>query len=123
MAIEVASAGHPPALLQQHDGGCEYIDAVGDVLGMYERVTFESVCRVVNPRDRLFLYTDGLVEGYRDEHGRRGRCRVGQRALQQRVQELASMPIRTAVNTVVDELIAESDGHVADDVVLLGIEF
>jgi sigma-B regulation protein RsbU (phosphoserine phosphatase) len=121
--IEIVSAGHPPALVQRRQGGCEYIQAVGDVLGMYERVTFEADHLQVSPGDRLFLYTDGLIEGYADEQGRRGRALFGLRRLQQQVQELWSLPLRTVVNTVVDRLIEENGGNVADDVVLLGIEF
>jgi len=123
LELEVISAGHPAALVQRLDGRCEYVEAVGDVLGMYEQVVFESCRMTVGPGDRLFLYTDGLIEGYRDEAGRQGHPLYGMRRLSRQVEELRRAPIDKTVQTLVDELIEESGGSVTDDVVLLGIEF
>lgn len=121
--VEVASAGHPPALLLPRNGDSAYVEAVGDILGMHEQVTFETARLAVGPGDRLFLYTDGLIEGYRDEQGRQGRARYGMDRLRREVQELRASPLRTVVDTVVEKLTEECGGSVSDDVVFLGIEF
>jgi phosphoserine phosphatase RsbU/P len=123
MSVEIVNAGHPPALLHRHGCGCECINGIGDVLGFFEQVQFEPSHIEVAHGDRLFLYTDGLIEGYLDERGCRGRGLFGTRRLQAQLEKYGAQPIRSAVNAVIDQLIEESDGGVGDDVVLLGIEF
>lgn len=121
--LEIINAGHPPALIQRRQGPSEYLHAVGDVLGMYEQVRFDEVSIPLEPGDRLFLYTDGLIEGYLDDQSRRGRQAYGMERFKADVEGLRSCSLVEVVDTIVQMLVAEGEGNVGDDVVLLGVEF
>jgi sigma-B regulation protein RsbU (phosphoserine phosphatase) len=59
--IEVASAGHFPALIASTDGVTQ-IGATGLPLGMFATSRY-TVCRAhLDPQDTLLLYTDGISE-------------------------------------------------------------
>ncbi len=59
--VEIANAGHPPALFRHNDVVLR-IDATGVPIGMFCSGRFSS-CRVqLVPGDALLLYTDGLPE-------------------------------------------------------------
>jgi phosphoserine phosphatase RsbU/P len=122
MEVEVASAAHPPALFQSATGETGYIDLAGDVLGMFDPGRYDSKRFPVVPGDRLFLYTDGLIEGYRDADGQYGVVR-GMERLRKALIERQSMNVTEVVDAVVEELLGECDGMADDDIVLMGIEF
>jgi sigma-B regulation protein RsbU (phosphoserine phosphatase) len=59
--IEIAGAGHPPALLVSQDG-VRRIGSTGLPLGMFSTSRY-TVHRIrMQPRDSLLLYTDGISE-------------------------------------------------------------
>ncbi|CAN5619179.1 SpoIIE family protein phosphatase [soil metagenome] len=61
--VELATGGHPPALLMQADGQAKYVDtAGGQVIGMIAEPRFVSARLHLSPGDTLVLYTDGLTE-------------------------------------------------------------
>jgi sigma-B regulation protein RsbU (phosphoserine phosphatase) len=58
-----AKAGHPyPILFRNNTGKHELLDAEGFFIGMFEEALFEDVGTSLEPGDRLFLYTDGVIE-------------------------------------------------------------
>lgn len=64
--VELASAGHPPALLVSRD--CVIpVEATGVPLGMFADSRFAVRKLQLAEEDRLFLYTDGLIEA-QNEH-------------------------------------------------------
>ncbi len=68
-AIEIANAGHPPALLLRDDGGeVTSVGATGLPLGMFCAQSFELTRLDLRAGDMLVLYTDGLFEA-RDAAG------------------------------------------------------
>ncbi|HOW71590.1 MAG TPA: fused response regulator/phosphatase [Phycisphaerae bacterium] len=121
--VELINAGHPPALFQSTDRKCEFVNLSGDALGLLECVRFETRTLQVQPGDRLFLYSDGLIEGYRDALGRRGRPTWGMKQMQRCVESLRSKNITETVDAIVDELLDETGGMVEDDILVLGVEF
>jgi sigma-B regulation protein RsbU (phosphoserine phosphatase) len=61
--IELASGGHPPALLLQAHGHARYVDtAGGQPIGLIAEPRFVSRRLHLGPGDTLVLYTDGLTE-------------------------------------------------------------
>jgi sigma-B regulation protein RsbU (phosphoserine phosphatase) len=61
--VELATGGHPPALLMQADGQVSYVATDGgQVIGMIDEPRFVSVTFHLSPGDTLVLYTDGLTE-------------------------------------------------------------
>lgn len=123
MEVEILNAGHPPALYQGWDGRLEYIDLVGDILGMHDDVRFRSRTFPVKAGERLYLYSDGLIEGYPDDTGQAGRCLWGMEQFRGSLAAKAGMPITETVEAVIDELLVARGGRLEDDVVLLGVEF
>lgn len=56
-----AAAGHPPMLLLR-EGKVTEIAENGLMLAAFDFATYDALARPLQPRDRLLLYTDGLVE-------------------------------------------------------------
>lgn len=69
-SITVASAGHPPALLQRFGAPSQRIDgATGLILGFLPGMQYTNTCiDGLGDGDRLLLYTDGVTEA-RDRLG------------------------------------------------------
>lgn len=61
-ALVSARAAHPPAYLIRSTGELERIQPVGTIIGLGGVVPFEDDRRRLDRGDRLFLYTDGIVE-------------------------------------------------------------
>ncbi|NLF32748.1 MAG: SpoIIE family protein phosphatase [Planctomycetes bacterium] len=59
----VASAGHPPLLLQRADGSIEHIHHTGPALGLNGQAEFAQIRVQFRNGDRLLMYTDGLYDG------------------------------------------------------------
>lgn len=61
--LDIVNAGHNPILLLRNDGKLEKIDAGGIGLGMLDLgIPYQGQNLVMNPGDKLFLYTDGIPE-------------------------------------------------------------
>jgi len=67
--LVVASAGHPPLMLQRANGDVEMIYHTGPALGLSHDATFTEVHTQLDPGDRLLLYTDGLGEPIAESRG------------------------------------------------------
>ena len=63
VAVELASGGHPPALVLREDGRADYLPTPGGLLvGILPTAGFTSARTVLGAGDTLLLYTDGLTE-------------------------------------------------------------
>jgi serine phosphatase RsbU (regulator of sigma subunit) len=61
--LDVLNAGHNPILLLRNDGTVEELQAGGVGLGMFDfGIPFTGQKTILNPGDKLFLYTDGIPE-------------------------------------------------------------
>lgn len=67
--IELASAGHPPALLIADDGVSD-IDVTGMLPGLLMDVEYDAVKLRLREGERLAIYTDGLFESAPSAHER-----------------------------------------------------
>ncbi|WP_235726692.1 SpoIIE family protein phosphatase [Methylocaldum szegediense] len=66
--LRYANAGHNRALLQrQRDQTCSELDADGLILGVKPDVFFEERTLILEPGDRLLLYTDGVIEAQNEQ--------------------------------------------------------
>ena len=64
--MDVASAGHPPALLVRRDGRTELLESVGIGFGVPGAGSSVLCSATLGIGDTLVLYSDGLIEGTRD---------------------------------------------------------
>ncbi|MFJ4842372.1 PP2C family protein-serine/threonine phosphatase [Streptomyces sp. NPDC088746] len=63
VTVELASGGHPPALVLRKDGRADYLPTPGGLLvGIMPAAPFASARTVLAAGDTLLLYTDGLTE-------------------------------------------------------------
>lgn len=62
-SVEIASAGHPPALVIRADGRVETLTAEGPLLGVFDDAEFVPARTALGPGETLVLHTDGLEQG------------------------------------------------------------
>jgi sigma-B regulation protein RsbU (phosphoserine phosphatase) len=60
--VDIASAGHPPVHLVRAGGEVSHIERTGPALGLHADVAFQETHIELLPSDRLFLYSDGLMD-------------------------------------------------------------
>ncbi len=61
--ISLASGGHPPVLLaRKSSASMEDLNPPGKLLGVVADIGFEEESNELLPGDRIYLYTDGLIE-------------------------------------------------------------
>ncbi|WP_300159126.1 SpoIIE family protein phosphatase [Solidesulfovibrio sp.] len=116
--LTLVNGGHPPPILVSPDGAATVLAAEGDVLGVFDTVQCGYLEQPVAPGDRLYLYTDGLIERF----GSRARAReAGLAALTEQCRLAADRPLEAAVAAVA-EAMTEGGQPPQDDLVLMGIE-
>ncbi len=116
--LTLVSGGHPAPILVGADGECSFLAADGDVLGVFESVQFGLIERAVAAGDRIFLYTDGLIERFGP--GARGRD-AGLAELAAQCRDTARLPLDAAVAAIAANTLG-ARVQPEDDVVLMGIE-
>ncbi|MEU3962446.1 SpoIIE family protein phosphatase [Streptomyces buecherae] len=63
LTVQLASGGHPPAVVLRADGTAAYLPTPGGLLvGVLPDAYFATAETVLTPGDTLLLYTDGLTE-------------------------------------------------------------
>lgn len=123
MTLEVICAGHPAPLFHAKTDRPRYIETLGDVLGVYDTITCDVRSVSVAPGDRLFMYTDGLIEGVPTPTGQTGDRRFGSEWLRRKVSAYRDGPLQQTVSQVISELAQARNGQLDDDVLLMGVEF
>ncbi|EFL49497.1 response regulator receiver modulated serine phosphatase [Solidesulfovibrio fructosivorans JJ]] len=116
--LTLVNGGHPPPILVEAESArTSLLAADGDVLGVFASVQFGRIERPVAPGDRLYLYTDGLIERF----GPGGKAREqGLAELLAACASVAGRPLEEAVDAVMRGVL--DAGRPADDMVLMGIE-
>jgi GAF domain-containing protein len=66
---QVVCAGHPPPLVIRATGEVERAGSPGTLLGVVADIELHPRSVTLGPGDALFLYTDGLVEGFAGDEG------------------------------------------------------
>ena len=117
--MEIASAGHPPALLYGPDGLEQEVEGDGPLLGVFEDAEFIST-RVPIPADAtLLLYTDGFEQAFVDDAAgiRRGDAEGYKRIF----SRLAPLRDPEQMVAALEEQLDAAAGslHQADDLTLL----
>lgn len=112
--LSLVSAGHPPLILVHSDGRpVSVVRLEGDVVGAFRDAVFSSAELTIQPGDRMFLYSDGLIEtGSSQEAGIR---RLAEACVKRRY-----LPMAELIPAVVEEITAGVP--MIDDTLLLGIE-
>ncbi|WP_305043370.1 PP2C family protein-serine/threonine phosphatase [Geoalkalibacter sp.] len=117
--VRYCNAGHPPPILLRADGRLETLQVGGGLIGLSEVGPFAEGEARLNPGDRLYLYSDGIVE-----HGSDGREMFGEERLLRKLTELRRRDLGTVCGKLIEGLLDFGRGApLKDDVTLLGVEY
>jgi sigma-B regulation protein RsbU (phosphoserine phosphatase) len=118
MRLSLVNAGHPSAILQKAKTPARVLAQSGDGLGIFDHVSLDVMDVNVAPGDRLFLYSDGVIE--QNAQGRTTR-KTGIESLCRLIDASAALPLQTAVDHIRVHTCPPAS-QLDDDVVLLGFE-
>ncbi len=117
--LQYSAAAHPPAVLVRAQGGIEWLDKGGPVIGMGEFLGFEEGSAQLASGDRLFIFTDGITEQCDASGALFGDERLLE--LLSRSREMSVQEICDCVVRAVREF--SGTGAPRDDLSLFGVEF
>ena len=116
--LELACAGHPAvASLAAAGDEAVLLAASGDIIGMFPEVELTELRMRMDPGNRLFLYTDGLIEG---SAGEVGSIAASTADLLDACVRTRGLPVQAAAEQMVESV--RSAYETSDDIVLLAVE-
>ncbi len=115
--VTVSSGGHPYPYVIRNDGTVEELACGGTLLGFIEEVSLRDVSVELEFGDKLFLYTDGVLD-IRRKHGM-----FGPVGLENLLHECAKRGTEAAADHISTTLADLQDGHATDDIafILMGV--
>ena len=108
-----ANAGHPPALLADHDNTVHHLGPTGPLLGVFAS-TWTTVSAHMGPGAKFAVYTDGLTEA-RDE----SEAFYGMERFAELVVTLPCEVAESVIETCFDDLHAFRPSRFSDDVTIV----
>ena len=112
--VSLVNAGHPPAIICRHAASEPLIlRQEGDVVGAFDDAVFGVTELTLEASDRMFLYTDGLIENG-------GPYEEGLQNLARACQARQNLLLQDAIPTVVNDVLVSPSP--ADDTLLMGVE-
>jgi serine phosphatase RsbU (regulator of sigma subunit) len=111
VAVTVASAGHPAALLARSGGTTAQFGERGSLLGVFADPVIEEASTVLEAGDSLALYTDGLIEAHAP-----ARTVTPEQMIEQ-LQRQSPAGAQEAIDALLG--LVELDEHVRDDIAIL----
>jgi sigma-B regulation protein RsbU (phosphoserine phosphatase) len=118
-SLEYSSAAHPPPVLLHQDGTIELLKEGGTIIGMGGILPFEEGFQQLAKGDRLFVYTDGIIE-YESKNG----GFYGEERFYETLASMRNQSLSKSIEKVVVDLMAFGDQNdPQDDISLMGIEF
>lgn len=123
MMGELVCAGHPPAVIVRKESPVPHaLHADGTVLGIAEDVRFDVYRFEVTPGDRLFLYTDGILDARR--FCRQAKCweKLGLVGLKHILRRPHEESLQDVVANAWESVLDFCGREPQDDMLLAGIE-
>ncbi len=117
--LELAGAGHPPAMVVHPGENPQLVESRSAVLGLLaDAVDGEASTEMqLEPGDRVVIYTDGFTESFNAQ-----RDMLGVEGLSEIVRETSRLPLGEMRREMVDRVAAWRDGPADDDMSLVLIE-
>ncbi len=114
-----ANAGHPAPLLVHRDGSVRELNATGMPVGLLEEAEYTAEDAVLQPGDKLVIYSDGMSEAQNEEGRFFGAAQIWR--LVSRNAARGAQEIHALLREAVDEF---TGGAVAsDDITLVVLEY
>lgn len=116
--VKIASAGHPPVVYLPVNGKPELLSPVGDILGMFENVSMDTLELDVCEGDRFYTYSDGIIEsdGIKDISREKGL-----ENLIKNINHSKVLSVKMSIDAIITGLFG-SNPSLSDDILLLGFE-
>ncbi len=116
--VTVTQAGHPSPFLHKADGTIQTLGGGGFPIGLIPDADFTEESFPFEPGDRLFLYSDGLVEC----HGQNDEA-LGSHALEEILRAGKGLPLNAITDRLRKGLVAHRGSEMfEDDISFLAIE-
>ena len=115
--MDIVFSGHPPVCYVPKGGPPQLVGADGDPMGIFQSALFGLTSLKVSEGDRVYIYTDGLVESLATKktwHSETGK-------MLEACNRARSVPIQLAPRTVSDYLCPNREAQ-EDDMVILAME-
>jgi sigma-B regulation protein RsbU (phosphoserine phosphatase) len=117
--LTYACGGHPPPIVLHGDGTTEELDRRGPMIGSGAAVPYDQTEYRLRPDDKLFVYTDGIVEAR--NHNAQPYTR---QRLIDALQRSGHLPITELVDVIYTDAETFWQGSSPDDdITILGIEY
>lgn len=128
--LTLACAGHPPALIAEHEGAIgrvTEVDAAGPMLGVFPQAQYENVTMQLRPGQSLLVYSDGFETAF---PGDEEASSIQRRGSREYVNHFANLPwptphegsAQSAINALRSRVCGHAGSlHQADDLTALVI--
>lgn len=111
-------AGHPGPISVNNGNQPVLHECPGFPIGVVENADYDETVVQLEPGDRIFLYSDGIIE-----ETNAGDEQFGRERLIDVVRETRDLPLQAAVDTLLSRVVNFSgDGKVRDDLSILAME-
>lgn len=114
--FKYSCAAHPPAIMLKKDGLLKLLDEGGTIIGLSDAMPFEEGEGVLEEGDKIFLYTDGIVE-LKNQNGEE----FGANQFYALLKSLQKEPVNKIVQEV-NQMLKDFSDHFTDDMSLLAFE-
>ena len=115
--VRYVTAGHPAPVLSSAEGGCRNLTVGGFPVGLARQPEYVEREVSLEPGDRLYVYTDGLIEA-EDADGRE----FGAGRLAREIDSSRGLRLRESVEAVRSAARGWSGGRLRDDLSILALE-
>ncbi len=115
--LRYVAAGHPAPVLLPADASCRNLPVGGFPIGLARQPQYEERTVDLGPGDRLYLYTDGLIEAA-DEHG----DEFGAKQLGEEIQRNRDLPLAASVEAIEATAKGWAEGQLHDDLSIMALE-
>ena len=115
--LQYVMAGHPAPIFLPRTGTPAPLHGAGLPIGMIEQATYVDETVNLLPGDRLYLYTDGVIEALDASEQE-----FGYETLMNEIDRQRDRPLRDGLELIADLVRDWSGGQLRDDVSLLAVE-
>lgn len=120
---EVVTAGHPPLIrVKPGNSSPELLATKGNVLGIFADADFDYRKFKIDPGQRFFLYTDGIINACRIDGPTGVKQKLKGNGLDNLVKEYSSQPLKEMTDHIWRDVFTFCRQKPTDDMLLLGIE-